>query len=97
MNLDILAGPADGEVAGQNPNSKVVFVDAKVRGTVVPLLRWILSFQDLSLQFLEFLHFLLGLRSVARFAIQGGETEMRLRRQGTVFFNGKQTHPRFLG
>ena len=33
------------------------------------LLRWILSFGEFSLQFLVFLHLVLGLRSVARFAI----------------------------
>jgi hypothetical protein len=37
--------------------------------TIVPLLWWILSFEDFSLQFLVFLHLVLRLRSIALFAI----------------------------
>jgi hypothetical protein len=36
---------------------------------IVPLLRWILSFEDFSLQFLVFLHLVLRLCSIALFAI----------------------------
>ena len=49
--------------------SKFVLNNNKLSETIVPLLRWILSFEDFSLQFLVFLHLVLGLRSVARFAI----------------------------
>jgi hypothetical protein len=48
---------------------KVILNNNKWCGTIVRLLRWILSFKDFSLQFLVFLHLVLGLRSVARFAI----------------------------
>jgi hypothetical protein len=52
-----------------SPCLKAVLNNDKLCVTIVPLLRWILSFEDFSLQFLVFLHLVLCLRSIALFAI----------------------------
>jgi len=48
---------------------------------------------DFALEFLEFLHFVLGLDGFALFAVEGGETEVGLSGQGALVFDFEEFRP----